>query len=353
MMNACRRALALLLVAALGLASCKRSPPNTEPTAETGGKPLRIAVVPKGTTHEFWKAVHAGAMRAAEESRRSGTPVEILWKGPLKEDDLKGQIDIVQTFVAQGVQGIVLAPLSDTALRGAVRSAVGAKIPVVIFDSALSGEGTSSFVATDNEQAGQLAGRRLADLVRGALDSSDRGPPPPAPDKSAPAVAMLRYLEGSASTAMREKGFLDGVVGASVVSSNQYGGATTESAFAVSESLLLAQKAAAGGLAGVFAPNESTTFGMLLALRKAGLAGKVRFVGFDASEKLLAALEEGHIDALVVQDPFGMGQKAVVTMVDVLRGKSVPARIDTGARVIDKQSLTKAETKAYLYPEAR
>src|SRR5580692_11236619 len=100
--------------------------------ANAGEKSYTIAVIPKGTTHEFWKSVHAGAEKARRE-----LGVTILWKGPLKEDDLKSQIDIVQSMVAQGVSGIVLAPLNDKALVGAVKAAVAAKIPVVIFDSAL------------------------------------------------------------------------------------------------------------------------------------------------------------------------------------------------------------------------
>ncbi len=124
-----------------------------------------------------------------------------------------------------------------------------------------------------------------------------------------------------------------------MVSDKQYGGATTETAFAASENLLAAQKAAEGGIDGIFCPNESTTFGMLLALQKAGLAGKIKLVGFDASEKLVKALDEGHIHALVVQSPFAMGDLAVHAIVEHLHGKALVARIDTGVRVVTKADL--------------
>src|SRR4029078_1508138 len=114
--------------------------------ADSGPTKMKIAVIPKGTTHEFWKSVHAGAVKASRE-----LDVEIVWKGPLKEDDLKAQIDVVNSFVAQGVSGIVLAPLNDTALQAPVKAATAAKIPVVIFDSDLKGEDHVSFVATDNQ----------------------------------------------------------------------------------------------------------------------------------------------------------------------------------------------------------
>jgi ribose transport system substrate-binding protein len=297
----------------------------------------RIAVIPKGTTHEFWKSVHAGAVKASQEAG-----VDVVWKGPLKEDDLKSQIDLVQSFVVQGVSGIVLAPLSDTGLRGAVHDAKNAKIPVVVFDSDLQGDDHASFVATDNEAAGRMAAAAMGKLLGG------QGTPQN--------VVVLRYQEGSASTAKREAGFLGGIKDypyVNVVSSNQYGGATTESAFATSESLLAAQKAGTGGVNGVFAPNESTTFGMLLALRKAGLAGKVHLVGFDASEKLSQALASGDIDALVVQDPFRIGELAVKTMAQVIRGEAVQKRIDTGATLVTKANLNDPATQALLHPDLK
>ena len=134
---------------------------------------------------------------------------------------------------------------------------------------------------------------------------------------------VLRYQEGSSSTMQREKGFLDALAkeypGAQVVSENQYGGATTESAYKTAESLLVKFRE----LDGIFCPNESTTFGMLRALQDAERAGKVAFVGFDASAKLVLALEKGEINGLVVQDPFAMGERGVHALVDHLDGKPV------------------------------
>jgi ribose transport system substrate-binding protein len=101
----------------------------------------------------------------------------------------------------------------------------------------------------------------------------------------------------------------------------------------------------------VFCPNESTTFGMLLALQKAGLAGKVKLVGFDSSEKLQRGLEDGHLSALVLQDPFNIGYVAVKTMVGHLRGEKVETRIDTGATLVTKENMTQPEVKALLAPD--
>ena len=330
-----RRALWLLIL--LVLAACDRGGAGGGggPAPSGGGTRMKIAVIPKGTTHEFWKSVHAGAVKASKE-----LDVDIVWKGPLKEDDLKQQVEVVQTFTAQGVNGIVLAPLNDKALVKSVKDASRSKIPVVIFDSGLAGEDYVSFVATDNRKAGKSAGERMAKLL------GDKGK-----------VVVLRYQEGSASTHEREEGFLEGIkahAGIEIVSDNQYAGATTESAFSASESLLLAQKAADGGVTGVFCPNESSTFGMLLALRKLGLAGdKIKFIGFDASDKLVEALGQGHIHALVLQDPLGMGYLAVKTMVAHLRGQKVEKLIDTGSSLVDKDNMKEPKIAELLKPDLK
>lgn len=329
----------LLAALVLGSLACKDKPaPEGNATgvasgaavAAPPGKRLKLAVVPKGTTHEYWKSVHAGAMKAAKE-----LDVDIVWKGPLKEDDLKAQIDVLSTFVAQGVNGIIVAPLNDVALKAPVKAAVDAKIPVVVFDSDIAGSAHTSFVATDNQAAGRLAAEGLAK----ALEAKG-------------GVIVLRYQEGSASTSNREKGFLDGLKGKGVnlVSDNQYGGATTETAFQKGESLLVAH---GDKVNGIFAPNESTTFGMLQALKKSGKNRQVKLVGFDASDKLVQALRDGDIEGLVVQNPFNMGYVSVKTMVDHLRGKPVEKRIDTGARYVDKSNVDDPAVKEIISPDLK
>jgi ribose transport system substrate-binding protein len=86
------------------------------------GKDLTVAVIPKGTTHEFWKSVHAGAVKAERELTAAGTPVKLFWKGPLREDDRDQQIQVVENFTARGVSGILLAPLDSQALVNPVRT---------------------------------------------------------------------------------------------------------------------------------------------------------------------------------------------------------------------------------------
>ena len=338
------RGLFLWLFLSLLALGCKRG--ATESLADAAGLAparFRIAVVPKGTTHEFWKSVHAGAVKAAREF-----DVDVVWKGALREDDLKGQIDVVQSFIAQGVSAIVIAPLSDRGLVSAVKAARAANIPVVVFDSDLASDDYISFVATDNEGAGRMAGDALAARLAGGAGGAGGRPPAK--------VALLRYQEGSASTGLREKGFLDAVrshPALQLLSESQYGGATTETSEKASENLLTAQRADSGNLQGIFAPNESTTFGMLLALRKAGLAGKLRFVGFDASDKLVQAVRAAEIDALVVQRPFEMGYLAVQAAVRHLRGQSIDKRIDTGSTLVTRDNLDSPDIKALVSPDLK
>ena len=299
-----------------------------------------IAVIPKGTTHVFWKSIHAGAIKAEQELKEAGIDVEVIWKGPLKEDDRESQIRVMEDFVTLGVSGIVLAPLDDVALRMSVKEAVNNGIPVVIIDSGLKSEDYTSFVATDNYIGGRKGGERLAETLGG------KGK-----------VIMLRYQEGSASTMNREQGFLDVLKEKypeiEVVSSNQYGGATTESAYIASENLLAPLRTPDGGLTidGIFCPNESTAFAMLRALEDSGLAGKVKYVGFDSSDRLVQGLQKEYIQGLVLQDPINMGFLGVKTIMAHLRGDKVDKRIDTGSAVATPENMDDPKMKNLLEPD--
>jgi ribose transport system substrate-binding protein len=144
----------LLLFAMLGgLAGCGAS--STDNAARPARDKLLIAVIPKATSHEFWKSVHAGAVKGEQAA-----DVRIVWKGPITESNREEQINLVQDFIAQGVDGICLAPLDSRALIPAVREAKQAHIPTLIFDSGLDdSQNIISFIATDNYHGGQIAAR--------------------------------------------------------------------------------------------------------------------------------------------------------------------------------------------------
>jgi ribose transport system substrate-binding protein len=296
---------------------------------------LRIGVVPKGSTHEHWKRVHIGAEKAAAEYRAAGVPVEIIWNAPLREDDKEQQVQVVEGFISQRVSGLVLAPLDSHALLRPVEEAARSGVPTVIFDSALADPAKAvSYVSTDNERGGRLAARRMGELLQG------RG-----------TVLLLRYQEGSAATEERERGFLEELrathPGIAVVSSDQYAGATRDTAKRASENLLnrYAEK-----LDGIFTPNESSTAGMLLALQDIKKAGAITFVGFDYSASFLEPLRRGEIKGFVVQHPVNMGYLSVKTMVDHLRGQTVPDVVDTGVLMVTLDNLDDPEVQAVIDP---
>src|SRR3954465_11604907 len=297
-------------------------------------KKYRIAVIPQGSTHEYWKSIHAGAMKAAEDLGKQGVQVEIIWKGPMREDDREQQVQVVEGFLAQNVNGIVLAPFDKDALVRPVEEAQRANIPTVVVDSALNSDVPISLVASNNYHGGELAAQEMGRLLNG------KGK-----------VLVLRYQEGVSSTEAREKGFLEKLRSdfpkLEVVSSNQFAGATRDTAKTATENLL---NKYGNEVQGLFTPNESSTAGALLALDDSGRAGKIRFIGFDTSDIFVQAMRQKKLDGIVVQNPFRMGELGVKTVVDHLLGKQIEKRVDTGVTLITPANLDQPESQQLLHP---
>lgn len=295
----------------------------------------KIAVIPKGTTHEFWKSIHAGAKKAELELKAQGVNVQIIWKGPLKEDDREQQIQVVENFIGQRVSGIVLAPLDRRGLVAPVETAVKGKIPVIVIDSGIESKAPASFISTDNREGGRIAARELGKMLGGKGN-----------------VIMLRLQVGSASTEEREEGFLEVMKkdfpAIKLVSTDQHAGATRDTAKRVSENLL---NRFGRQVNGIFCCNESSGAGMLLALRDAGLAGgKVKFVAFDSGEMLNAGLMAGDVQGLVVQNPMKMGYLGVKSMVALLRGEKLAPVVDTGVGFVTKANFNSPEMADIVRP---
>jgi ribose transport system substrate-binding protein len=298
------------------------------------GKSFTIAVIPQGSTHEFWKSIHAGAVKASQDEAKDGITVNLIWKGPMREDDREQQVQVVEGFVTQHVDGIVLAPFDKNALVRPVEEAKRAGIPTVVVDSALESTDPISFVASNNYHGGELAADEMGRLLGG------KGK-----------VLALRYQEGVFSTEQREKGFLDrmnrGYPGITLVSSNQFAGATRDTAKTAAENLL---NRFGNDIDGMFTPNESSTAGALLALEDAGKAGKIRFIGFDTSDVFVKAMHDGKLQGIVVQNPFRMGELGVKTIVDHLLGKPIEKRVDTGVTLITPATVDKPDSQLLLHP---
>ena len=289
-----------------------------------------IAVVPKATSHLFWVSVQAGAMAAAEEYG-----VNVEWNGAASETEYPRQIQIVDSFISRRVDGIALAATERKALVAVLDRAAQANIPVTVFDSGVDSDNYMSFLATNNYEGGQLAGRTLGRLLNGNGK-----------------VGVVLHAPGSGSTMDRERGFEDAMKaefpGIRIVA-QQFGQSDRSKAMAAMENILTAHP----DLDGVFASSEPSSMGAALALKSRGLNGRVKLVAFDSSDVMIEDLKGGVIDAMVVQDPFRMGHDAVKTLVDKLNGQTPPKKVDLSARVVTKADLEKEDVKLLLFPDVK
>ncbi len=323
------RSLSFFVLAGLvlfsALPACRREGQSSRPE----DRRLILAVIPMGTTHEFWKSIHAGALTAARE-----LGVEIIWKGALKEDDRNEQIQIVETLANAGVDALVLTPMDDRALIAPVVDAKRMGIPTIIFNSALQGDHHIAYVSTDNFKGGVLAAEYVGLLLKG------RGN-----------VILIRVLASVEGSTKREEGFLRTLrtkfPDIRILSDNQYAGVTTETAYQTSENLLNRY----ADVQAIFTPNESSTFGCLRALEDHGLAGRIIHIGFDSSKKLIGALERGTIRGLILQDPVGMGYRSVRTAVAYLRKQPYEKFIDTGVFLATPDNMNEPSMKKLLAPD--
>jgi ribose transport system substrate-binding protein len=303
------------------------------PTAPgpSGTKTLRIAVIPKGTTHDFWKSVHAGAEEAAKEIGG----IEIVWQGPADEKDKEAQIKIIDTFVGEQIDGICMAPIDRDALIPAVKRAKASGVPTVIFDSGLSDDSdVVSTVSTDNRNGGRIAGERLAEAMGG------KG-----------GVILLRYQAGSESTENREEGFLEAIAkhpDIKVLSAEQRVDSDAQAALKIAESLLREHHDAVSGVFTVCEPNNK---GMLQALENEKLAGKVKFVAFDSDPRMIEGLSRETVHGVVLQDPVRMGYLAVKTMAAHLKGETPEKKISTGEQLATPENREEPKMKALLSPK--
>jgi len=212
---------------------------------------------------------------------------------------------------------------------------MGAKekgIPVLIFDSALDGEPGEDFVgfiATDNLAAGKLGGKHLMELV------GEGGK-----------TILFRHMEGQQSTSLREQGALDEMKAeiADVLVENRYTGKDASEAQRTALNMIDTIREADG----IFASNQTASEGLIIALQKNNLTGKVKVVGFDSSPLLVEALAKGEIDALVVQDPVNMGYMSVKAMVDHLDGKKIEPVVSTACKLVTRENMNDAEIKPLI-----
>lgn len=286
-----------------------------------------IEVIPKGTSNVYWQAVHAGAEAAGKDLH-----YQIIWDGPAQETEYDREASIVEDAVNRDVNAIVLAPSHRDALVPPVRQALAAHIPVTIIDSGINlpPDDYVSYVATDNEAGGRMAADALGEMLHGHGQ-----------------VGEVAVAPGSVSTLQREQGFeeeLKAKYPGIKIDEMRYGLADVAKSRAVAEDILTANP----GIDAIFASNESGVAGTLQALKGRGLEGKIKLVGFDMSPLLLAGMQEGGIQALVVQDPYQIGYQGVVTVVESMSGKKPPKTIHTPVHLVTMKNLNQPEIQTLL-----
>ncbi|MGY0195229.1 substrate-binding domain-containing protein [Leptothrix sp. BB-4] len=294
--------------------------------ADMAGRPRHLVVIPKSSDQLFWDLVRSGVEQAVSEAEKAGAKLLLTWRGPAYSGDAEAQIRILRSYTRPGVDVIVLAAADRTLLRDPVKAAVAAGIPVIVVDSALDGDAHLAQVTTDNLAAGRQAAREMARRLSGKGD-----------------VMVLRTLPGSASTFDRGRGFVDElrVIAPGIrIVADAFGGGSPGDLRARAGEMLQAHPA----VDGIFTVNESSTDGMLRALRSVVRQGRPVFIGFDTTPFLLEALGSGEIAALVIQDPRRMGQLGAQLALRLIAGEHpsnlqpiAPLLIDT--HLVTRQNM--------------
>ena len=320
----------LYVAAVLALAvGCHEEPVETQNLTENPDvdEQYTIAVVPKGLAHQFWQTVKAGADAAGDEFG-----ARIIWNGPAEETDVSGQVNIINDLLNRQVDALVMAATNDEALAPVVERAVEKGTPVVTIDSGVKSDAPVTFVATDNVAGAEAAAHKLAELIGGEGD-----------------VVVIPFLRGAASSDLREEGFEKGIKEYPniTVLPPKYSQSNPNTAMSVTKDLLTAHP----NVKGIFAANEPGAIGAVQALKTSGKAGEIKVVAFDASPQEIAALENGSLQALVVQNPFAMGYEGVKAAIDAIEGREVPERIDTGVTIVTQENFNDPEVQKLLNPK--
>lgn len=293
------------------------------------GNGVNIVFIPKSSDQDFWVFMREGVDKAIREAGN----VSLTWRGPSYNDDTDAQINILKAYTRPGVDAIVIVPTDRVLLQEPISKAAALGIKIVVVDSAVDGNDYQSFITTDNYDAGTLAAKRISEVLNA------RGN-----------VVVFRTVAGSASTEERARGFREYLKKNSpkmVIVADQYGGGSRGKALHSATRLL----AVTPRIDGIFAVNESAIDGMLRAVRAAGLAGKIKLVGFDATDFLIEGLRNREIDGLVVQDPRQMGYLAIkAAIAAVSNAPGTKKTIFTGTAMVTPENYQNQEIKTLLAP---
>lgn len=319
-----------LLVTALG-AGCSVVTLHKQHLTLQKTPPIHLAVVPKSIGLDYWDKAHKGAQCAASQLGKS---VSIVWNGVTDETDVVGQLDLLNNYVTEGVNGLVYAATDATALAGVTQNATSAGIKVTNIDSGTTPQPKGTpLLASNNFTGARMAADALARAIGG----------------SGGKIAIIAFHAGSQTNDQRVQGFTGELkkypklklVGI------QYSQSDYNIALSVTENVLTANP----DLKGIFAANEASDIGAVEAVRQAHRAGQVKIIGWDASPDEIQDVQEGLNYAIISQDPFRMGYDGVKAVVSMIRDHTPGTNEDTGVALVTKQNLSDPRIRQFVSPK--
>lgn len=315
--------LGLLLLWSVLLSACSQS-------INLSNSTKNIALIVKMNNGYHWGAVKMGADAAAGEFN-----VNVRYNAPDGEDDIEGQIKLVNSELDQKVDALILAASDYKALVEVTERAYDMHIPVIIIDSEVNTGKITSYIATDNLNAGVKAGGKLVEIAGGENAGDFQ-------------VAIMSFVKGTRNAEQREEGLLsvlDKYSGFKVVA-KEYCSSDTRLAYSLTVKMLKNNP----GIRAIVALNAIASEGVAEAVDQQGLAGKVKIIAFDNTPKEIDYMEKGVIQAIITQNPFSMGYLGVKYAVDALHGKPVRKFYDTESKVIDEENMYLRENQRLLFP---
>src|SRR4051812_23707019 len=298
-------------------------------TGEKKSGQIRLAVVPKAVGFSFWEDAHKGAVCAASKQK----DVKVQWDGVSAETNVSGQVDLLQNFLASGVNGLVYAATDAKTLYNVTKAALDKNTPVVNIDSGTDPQPKQVPVfATDNVQAAS----KVPDIIAKKLG------------KQGGDVAFIPFQAGTVTNDQRTQGFKEGLKKHPELKlvATQSSQSDVNTALRVTSDILTAHP----DLNAIFAANEPGVVGAAQAVRQAGKAGKIVIVGWDAAPDEVKGVQNGEISALVVQNPFRMGYDSVNAIVKKIRQGAAPKSEDTGVTFVTKSNIDDPKVQSLLKP---
>lgn len=315
--------LLVLFVLAAGVVSgCEQG------NKQSGQTERYIAVICKGSQHEFWKSVEQGALDAGEELN-----IRVTFEAPEDETQIDVQIEMMEKAIENHADAIVLAPLDTDLMNDVIEKATNQGIPVLTLDSDVTTASRISTIGTDNESAGAIAARNAAGLI------GEKGQ-----------VAIVAHVEGAQTSIERQKGFVDEINSKYKDKIEIVGVTYCDGDSELAKEQALAFMEEYPGLKCIYGTNEGAAVGIAAAVEEKNAQDRIVVIGFDSSDAEVAYLESGVIDGMVVQNPYNMGYLGVRNVNKVLEGKSIEEKFDTGATYVDMDNLKDEDTQWILYP---